>query len=466
MKNLFKKSLLKTSNIFSILFIALFFFVFVLPTKQNVIIKNKSLIDIHTNQISIQKVEKFAYTDYFCHKTRICIAENFSPETSIYSFAKCKNNCLLFKTSNINNTNYDNVLFELPNSYFVSIISSTSDAFYKVRYKNFIGFVDTQDIEVMNIYPNEPYLENITFGISANSATQLRSAPDSNNQSNILTIIPTNTQNIKYIAKTSGTIPTGGSSDIWYYAEYTPISDPTSVYQGYVYSEKTTNLTPILLNLETSNFTTKQQDVSESLNDDSIAISPNFKTILIVLICLPIVIVFLVSILKTRASKHSNNEQQTNKTINENFKNEAKNNLQTENSVTSSQTKNPQLGYSTNLNKNNLSSANNNPNYNCNFLGTSGSQNQNYNDSFFTNNDALFTTQSNTNYPQQKENFAQNVNASASQQHTHHHKQSIASLKNKKFRRAPTVFETFATSSTYPNHRINFEILDEDDDLL
>ena len=56
------------------------------------------------------------------------------------------------------------------------------------------------------------------------------------------------TCDVSYIASVSGQIPNGGKSDIWYYVVYTPSFDSTNVYEGYVYSENTTNLSEIILN--------------------------------------------------------------------------------------------------------------------------------------------------------------------------------------------------------------------------
>ena len=215
------------------------------------------------------------------------------------NYAKVKSGCLLFKTIDSTKTSPENVLFEIPESYFVSILSEANANIFKVKYDNFTGFVDSSCITKTNITPASPTLKNITFAINSDSATQLRSEPSADSNTNVLTTIPANTQNINYIAKISSSVPTGGTSDVWFFAEYCPESNPTSVYYGYIYSERTTNLTPILANTE-ADPPPPEPDIIENDSFENYEIPTLTKIILISAICLPVVILLIISIIKAR----------------------------------------------------------------------------------------------------------------------------------------------------------------------
>ncbi|MCR5553447.1 MAG: hypothetical protein K6F08_01755 [bacterium] len=216
------------------------------------------------------------------------------------NYAKVKSGCLLFKSIDSTQTSPENVMFEIPESYFVTIISETNANIFKVKYDNFTGFVDSSFITKTNITPTLPTLKNITFAINSDSATQLRSEPSADSNTNVLTTIPANTQNINYIAKISSSVPTGGTSDVWFFAEYCPESNPTSVYYGYVYSERTTNLTPIIANTE-ADPPPPETAITESDNVENYEIPMLTKIILISAICLPVVILLIISIIKARS---------------------------------------------------------------------------------------------------------------------------------------------------------------------
>ena len=229
-------------------------------------------------------------------------SDNFVKQFSIQSqptYAKVKKNCMLFKTEDVSSVSFININFIVPETYFVLIIDKVNDDVLKVQYKSKIGYVAIDTVEIVDIIPIEPWLEDITFDIKLNVGTQLRSLPYADENNNIKTIIPAGAKNIKYIANVNGTIPSGGTSSIWYYCQYSPSADPTSIYEGYVYSEKTENLTNIKNNFEAIN-----QSVSTTTNNESeegIVINSTIKYILIAVMCLPILIVFLFLVFKRKS---------------------------------------------------------------------------------------------------------------------------------------------------------------------
>ncbi len=221
----------------------------------------------------------------------VCI-NNFSVgyETQQIVYAKILDNCKLYKTSAMSE-DISECYFYLPATYFVSIISCINDDIYQVQYSSFVGYVFSSHINKVSFTPIEPELKNITFGISQNAGTQIWTCP-SDSKGNKLTTIPAGTSNIEYISSTAGDIPIGGTVNLWYYARYTPTSNSTKVYEGYIYSEATCNLTNIPNNLEV-----EIEENSPNL-DNSISIDKPLKIVLIILICTPFVILIVASIIK------------------------------------------------------------------------------------------------------------------------------------------------------------------------
>lgn len=216
-----------------------------------------------------------------------------------FTYAKIKQNACLYKTSDISNHSFNNVYYILPESYFVVILDKINSLIYKAQYINQVGYISSEDVEIVDFIPTVQFLENITFDILENVGTQLRHLPTASANENIKVYLPAGTSNITYIASINGEIPTGGFSGIWYYCLYSPNNDPTSVYDGYVYSEKTRNLSTIPPNLE--------GEISINTKDDTyenkVSINKTIKSILIIFICLPIILVFVLLVLQNKRNK-------------------------------------------------------------------------------------------------------------------------------------------------------------------
>ncbi len=212
-------------------------------------------------------------------------------------YAKIKKDCHLFTTSDISDLSYRNVKFILPESYFVVVLSHVSSSIARVDYDGQVGYVDASKIKVVDFVPIQPTLEGITFDISSKSGTHIRLAPS--DSAEILEIVPAGASSLIYVGQIVGDIPVGGSSNIWYLAVYTPSSSTTSVIEGYVYSERTTNLTPIKANAEDIIEPPKNEEQADA---ESFAISGAVKGILIALICLPILLVFILLLVGQKRS--------------------------------------------------------------------------------------------------------------------------------------------------------------------
>lgn len=234
----------------------------------------------------------------------------YQPTTPQY--AKIKKDCYLFASTDITDLSYRNVKFILPESYFVVILSHVSAGIDRVEYDGKVGYVDSNKIKAVDFVPAVPTLEGITFDISSKTGTHIRSAPS--DLAEVLDIIPASATNITFVGEIVGDIPVGGSSNIWYLAIYTPSSNTTSVIEGYVYSERVVNLTPIVANSEDI----IEPPISENDGKESFAISGAVKATLIVLICVPIVLVFVLLVI----SNHKNKSGQSAKDIEKQLKNE------------------------------------------------------------------------------------------------------------------------------------------------
>ena len=187
----------------------------------------------------------------------------------------------------------------------MTILSKVNDDISKVQYENYTGYVYSRNIKTVSFTPTKPILLGITFDILENVGTQIWSKP-SDTDGRILTTISAGTIKIYYVASTLGDIPIGGRSNLWYYARYTPATNSTNVYEGYIYSESTTNLSHIPNNLE--------QDIEEINNptEQALSLSPTFQIVLLSIVVLPFVALIAVVIIKIiKESIRKRHENQT-----------------------------------------------------------------------------------------------------------------------------------------------------------
>lgn len=238
------------------------------------------------------------------------IASAEPAETTTY--AKALVGCNLYKTQEMGQ-DYKDILFQIPETYFVIVLDTVNDNCFKVQYDKFIGYVDASTVTIATFVPIVKTLDNITFDIKSTSGTQIWQYPTPN--SNICTTISAGTKNITYIAYAYGTVPSGGESNIWYYVYYTPDSNSTNVYEGYIYSENTTNLSEIVANTETN-----PEVISNEIDGDNlIFISSTIKTIVITIIAIPVILFFAIILYKlvqkiknnTKCAKNLKNKETT-----------------------------------------------------------------------------------------------------------------------------------------------------------
>lgn len=208
------------------------------------------------------------------------------------TYAKAMANCTLYKTQSMSDS-LDNIYFIVPETYFVVVIENVSDNCTKVQYDKFVGYVNSSNIVIATFIPVVRTLENISCDIKGTSGTQIWSIPSSN-YGTIYYTISAGTVGIKYIASAFGNIPSGGESNLWYYVSYTPSSNATNVYEGYVYSENITNLTEIVANTESNPEVISPDDDT----DNTLYISSTFRTIIIAIIAVPVILFIAIILYK------------------------------------------------------------------------------------------------------------------------------------------------------------------------
>ena len=152
----------------------------------------------------------------------------------------------LYKTPN-EITDTSNIFFELPHTYFVELIDSANEKFYKVNYLNFTGYVKKDSVQAIAGIPMCPYLENINFRVYSELSRDLRTEPNqTNGSSSQVAYIPLLSKNITYYGKIIGQSLIEGRTNIWYYCKYSADKD----YYGYVYSDFCDEMTSIQNNIE------------------------------------------------------------------------------------------------------------------------------------------------------------------------------------------------------------------------
>ncbi len=233
----------------------------------------------------------------------------FTPKTLFYAsakaekntYAKALENCVLYKSQSLEG-DISNVLFIVPETYFVTILGTVSEECLKVQYDKFIGFAKASSLTVATFTPIVKTLENITLDIKSSSGTQVWSQPSTTSE--ILATISAGFKNIHYIAACHGTIPSGGESNLWFYVSYTP-RESTNVYEGYIYSENTTNLSEIVANSETN-----PEEITSPTLDNVVYLSSTLKAVIIAIITIPIVMFLLIILYKsTKKIKIYTNKQ-------------------------------------------------------------------------------------------------------------------------------------------------------------
>lgn len=220
-----------------------------------------------------------------------------------YTYAKInEDNVYLFKT-NIS-TFLTNAYFEIPKTYFVMLLSNIDDTFYKVQYKDIVGFVLKSKVTPVVETPQTPYLNLVTFRIYAQDGLNMLSSPFSSTSTNIITTLPT-LPTLNYYGKIEADELVSGRGNIWFYSKFDDTASSntktnnlvnlsTSAYTGYVYAGFCDSLTTIQPNTEITTPTTNPfyEENNEYLYS-LINLSPLLKAIIVICVCAPCLILII-----------------------------------------------------------------------------------------------------------------------------------------------------------------------------
>ena len=204
-----------------------------------------------------------------------------------------KNHTYLYKTPK-NDNDVKNIICIMENTYYVKILLTYDEDFYKVEYNGVSGYVLRKQIKKVNEKPENPFPENVSM-LTINNNTYLRSTPERSN--NNLLIIPANCSKLKYIGKAYGEQLDDFRDNLWYYVEYENIC-------GYVYCEYIESISNIYPNTEKLTFVNNNDfdDIINPLSDETC-------TIIIVCLSLPILLIIFLLYKKPKARKEKFKEK-------------------------------------------------------------------------------------------------------------------------------------------------------------
>ena len=212
-----------------------------------------------------------------------------------YPYAQIRSdNTYLYKTPN--SLDLTNVYFALPNSYFVLLISNYDNNFYKVEYRDLVGFVLKDEVVAVNEKPQKPYLTDISFRVFSSDGVKVMSSPFENAYSvETLEVM----SQVDYYGFTIGYEKIENRGSVWFYGK--TLSGST----GYFYKGLCDNLTNIPLNTESVTPLTSHpfEDNDNSYLYNLISLTPALKVILILLVTVPSVFLILLLFLPHKIKK-------------------------------------------------------------------------------------------------------------------------------------------------------------------
>lgn len=199
----------------------------------------------------------------------------------------------LYKTAN-NDNNTKNIICIMENTYYVEILLTYDEDFYKVNYNGVSGYVLRNQVKKVSQTPTNPYPKDIKM-LTINNNVYLRSTPEKTN--NNLSIIPSNCANLRYIGKVYGEQLDDFRDNTWYFVEYQGVF-------GYIYSEYLKSVDQIVPNIEELSF------LNDSDFDDIInPLSNSTCAIIIAILLAPIMLILFLLYKKPNKKKEKFKEK-------------------------------------------------------------------------------------------------------------------------------------------------------------
>ena len=206
-------------------------------------------------------------------------------------YAKIQTDDVFFYSSQDKNSS----LFEIPKSYFVLLISSSSEEYYMAQYKDLIGYVKKDDVLVMSGTPKHPY-PDVSLSLFVDHNIYKKPSVISNS----LESIKAYDNNIVYYGNLKGEYVSNKSS-LWYYSKFT--KDNTDNY-GYIYSV-ICNLSEIPLNTEYFNTVNYDIFTGKFPKKKSTGLNTTAKIIIILGVGLPCAFIIYLLIKPTKIMEYS-----------------------------------------------------------------------------------------------------------------------------------------------------------------
>ena len=198
------------------------------------------------------------------------------------------NFCTLYRQIPTQNS-FNEVYFNLPQTYFIKYIENANNAFAKIEYLGVIGYVELDKITPVYSTPSTPYpSRNFDILNTANPVVYELATTSSN----YIGVIPYTAKNITYLGELSN------ENTTWYFCKFTSIEQGTIT--GYIDSNLTQNLTQFTPNEEEVLLEPIQQTSSDFLAPE---LKTNSSILLIIALGIP-ALLLLFLIFKPNKQKH------------------------------------------------------------------------------------------------------------------------------------------------------------------
>ena len=204
------------------------------------------------------------------------------------------------------NNEDENILFEIPKSYFVELISQYDETFFKAKYIDIVGYVKVSEVKPVATPPQNPYAVNIRFRVYSSDGINVRTEPYTKNGletvKGTLTVLD---ENVIYYGKKCGEEVVKNRGNTWFYCKY---KNPKETIYGYVYAGFCDMLTTINTNNEEINYTDNPFFITQNEIINNHLKNNNSKNLIFIFTLLP-TFVFLYLLFKP--SKIINKEKKS-----------------------------------------------------------------------------------------------------------------------------------------------------------
>lgn len=237
-----------------------------------------------------------------CNSQVVFADSNLVANTAQYARVK-SSSVKLYKTAT-ENEDFNNVYFNIPETYFVELLSYENDLFYQARYLDTYGYVKISDVQCVKGVPQNPFVSKASFRVFAPGGIELRSTPSQSDGLNIITNINFLETNLQFYGSITGEEAIAYKGALWYFCKYTK----SGVEQkGYVYSVFCDLLTTISANTEVleyvaePTFETESTSAPSESGSTSLSGMPTITQVLIIAaVCIPVILIIYLLFRPTR----------------------------------------------------------------------------------------------------------------------------------------------------------------------